>query len=500
MVSAGGDVGLVNWRSLHGRKANQTARLARAGPLCALALVVLLCLSSTASAYPLNAGGFADGSDRSTLTFDVGTSEIQGPSLRLPTNGTVTAGSIVVEGRAGYVNSTTFETTTADFLSNARADNLSIGSGAVSLSNASQVLQFDASNSFGNASLNNTAIAASRLSIQSGSNGSFVTGNISAPTGGWGTLTASGSVPAGASVNFSLLYPNGSVAASSVGIGAAVALDPISAATLRIRGTLSAAPNGSSPGLAWVALGQQAGDTLIGSGVSRTATNPVWLPDGSVTTTFSTSSFTRYANNPVLANAASTWYSGYAGYGTVVRMGNEFWMYFSGATCRSCQYHIGRAVSTDLVTWAVDTNPVLNGTAGNWSGPGVGNAYVLANPWGSGYLMYFQGQNATTQGVGLATSSDGLTWTEAIGNPVFRPGSAGAWDDSVVGEVAGMDYNSSSGQLRMWYAGNRNGQERDMGMANSTDGVTWTRYANNPVIARSGTCDSSSAAAGGMLF
>jgi hypothetical protein len=81
--------------------------------------------------------------------------------------------------------------------------------------------------------------------------------------------------------------------------------------------------------------------------------------------------------------------------------------------------------------------------------------------------------------IGYAESTDGINWTK-LGGPIMGPGSG--WESQYVfaPEVLfdGMLY-------RMWYSGG-NTSGHSIGFAVSTDGIEWTRYWDNPVLSQSG--------------
>src|SRR5690348_757681 len=94
----------------------------RAAPIAlraaaALLLCSLLNASGPATAYFVDVGLFADGSTSWNATF-VAPGELQGPSLRLLTNSTVTAASAVLDGSPSSATDNVLETSTLDFASN----------------------------------------------------------------------------------------------------------------------------------------------------------------------------------------------------------------------------------------------------------------------------------------------------------------------------------------------------------------------------------------------
>ncbi|MCG6962128.1 MAG: hypothetical protein LJE95_02550 [Acidobacteria bacterium] len=103
------------------------------------------------------------------------------------------------------------------------------------------------------------------------------------------------------------------------------------------------------------------------------------------------------------------------------------------------------------------------------------------------YLMWYSGMDASWRArVGLATSTDGAAWVKYDGNPVLDVGPSGGWEDYWVG-VAGVI--RWGGGFLMVYSGVSEADLADgvaddvgVGIAFSADGVTWRRFAANPVM------------------
>lgn len=93
--------------------------------------------------------------------------------------------------------------------------------------------------------------------------------------------------------------------------------------------------------------------------------------------------------------------------------------------------------------------------------------------------------NVGDQG-GLATSEDYTKWEKYPGNPVFRLGERGAWDDQHVRPKGFIKYGE---YYYMFYEGAHYNQteQRDFwfdqdGMARSRDLINWERFPHNPII------------------
>ena len=125
--------------------------------------------------------------------------------------------------------------------------------------------------------------------------------------------------------------------------------------------------------------------------------------------------------------------------------------------------------------WAIDPEPVLEpGAEGEWDAGGLAWPSVVRTD--DGWAMYYAGADrprTPSQAIGLATSTDGVTWTKHD-TPVLLP--AAAW------EGAGMDrprvQRTDVGWVMLYTGRTLN----DRGLAWSDDGVAWTTDPANPVI------------------
>ncbi|MCK5548201.1 MAG: PKD domain-containing protein [Thermoplasmata archaeon] len=188
-------------------------------------------------------------------------------------------------------------------------------------------------------------------------------------------------------------------------------------------------------------------------------------------------SWTKYAANPVLDSGSSgSWDDVSVRTPNVLYDGITYHMWFSGYD--GGNWRIGYATSSDGITWTKHAaNPVLDlGGAGSWDDTYVYSPRVLYD--GVTFHMWFMGSDGPNWRIGYATSSDGISWTKHVANPVLDLGPPGSWDDTRVytPEVLydGMTY-------QMWYSG-WNAVNNRIGYATSLDGVTWTKSPENPVL------------------
>ena len=125
----------------------------------------------------------------------------------------------------------------------------------------------------------------------------------------------------------------------------------------------------------------------------------------------------------------------------------------------------------DNTTWSSRSQVLAKGSSGAFDSAGVSHPSALKD--GSTYRLYYSGTNGTLWKIGLANADvPGGPFTKT-GAPVLSVGGAGSFDergvkDPVVLEVAAGDY-------RMLYTGvDADGTER-VGLATSTDGASWTK-------------------------
>lgn len=95
---------------------------------------------------------------------------------------------------------------------------------------------------------------------------------------------------------------------------------------------------------------------------------------------------------------------------------------------------------------------------------------------GSNYYIYAD-SSITGQIVNRFVSTDGINWTKDHGN-MITPGSTGSWNAT----FGNIWVHKDGSQWRMLIDGLCDTLAYTLGLYTSTDGFTWTPYANNPVI------------------
>jgi predicted GH43/DUF377 family glycosyl hydrolase len=186
-----------------------------------------------------------------------------------------------------------------------------------------------------------------------------------------------------------------------------------------------------------------------------------------------------YSIDPVLSPAAGEWdaYAVLAPY--VLRENGQYKMWYTGCATSQLLYKIGYATSLDGINWTKHPNPVFEPGPGSWESGSV--AYPCIMSYSNGYKMWYGGgSNSWSEtAIGYATSPDGINWERYFWNPILFSGSTGQWDHLLFGprvlEIDNRYYMFYSGEIIIW-------NSDKIGLATSSDGLTWTKYPSNPVL------------------
>jgi len=172
-----------------------------------------------------------------------------------------------------------------------------------------------------------------------------------------------------------------------------------------------------------------------------------------------------------------------AKYPCVLRVGDEWWMWYNGRAGDCFTGGIGLARSQDGLAWkkAGGGKPVFTpGPAGACDSTKVDHPAVV-QIGDRFHMWYTAGNRSSTYTVGYATSSNGIAWTrQNQGRPVLGLGEKGAFDSKLVLHPAVV--RDENGLLHMWYNGA--GPQRDfhVGYATSRDGLAWTRQNDGKAV------------------
>ena len=195
----------------------------------------------------------------------------------------------------------------------------------------------------------------------------------------------------------------------------------------------------------------------------------------------------KHSGNPVMTAGPEAWEDTYIGPGSVIFHEGEYHMWYSGGHFPGAgneDFKIGHATSPDGIKWTKDENPVLDkGADGEWDGRGVFAPSVLLRD--DVFHMWFTGytSDGIFHSVGYATSPDGINWVKDANNPVLEKGSSGEWDGNRL-KAPSVVFDGS--EYHMYFDAFRNSEGNSIGHATSTDGISWSKDPQNPILSSGG--------------
>ncbi|MCL5782223.1 MAG: DUF2341 domain-containing protein [Patescibacteria group bacterium] len=158
---------------------------------------------------------------------------------------------------------------------------------------------------------------------------------------------------------------------------------------------------------------------------------------------------------------------------------NSYKMYYWGEN-GSNRGLIGLATSSDGISWSKYLGGPVVGTTTVMGLDEYGLRPPIAWKEGSVYHMLFGSGTSTSYTMfNHATSSDGVVWTRDIANPVFQSNQTG-WINSFEACASVIKYDNV---YYLYYSG---WGDREIGVATSTDLSNWTDYHQAPVFVSSG--------------
>jgi hypothetical protein len=144
--------------------------------------------------------------------------------------------------------------------------------------------------------------------------------------------------------------------------------------------------------------------------------------------------FIKYAGNPIIKSGGYKFDSYQAKDPWVIQIGEQYVMYFKGATSGWVDT-IHYAVSDDGINWEIPLKEkaILSGTSGTFDSKGCSFPRVIDTgiTGTKRYRMIYTGRNSFGKyQTGYAYSTDGFSWTKGANNPVIAVGDDGSWDDN----------------------------------------------------------------------
>jgi len=171
-------------------------------------------------------------------------------------------------------------------------------------------------------------------------------------------------------------------------------------------------------------------------------------------------SFSKSSQNPVITTNPSSWESNYVWQPSSLQDGTSLKLWYSGYN--GSRFQIGLATSTNGETWSKNgSNPVISRLS--IDNKDAHDPTVIKN--GSSYEMWYVGSDgggATNYSVFRATSNDGISWNSSS-SPVFRPSSG--WGS---GGVSSPFVLKTGNNYKMWFSSADTGRW-NIGLATSTD-------------------------------
>ncbi|MEJ5263062.1 MAG: hypothetical protein WHT45_10305 [Ignavibacterium sp.] len=183
--------------------------------------------------------------------------------------------------------------------------------------------------------------------------------------------------------------------------------------------------------------------------------------------------------NPVLVPGNSgSWDSWAVHPGSIIKENGIYKMYYSGWADQYGEWYIGLATSTDGINWSKKPNPVLY--------PGSDWEYQIASSYvikiNNLYYLYYTGRNMPFYKIGLAISNDGINFTKYSNNPILS--NEMAW------EGLGVLYPTIFRENNLYKMIYMNAQGTGFGLAQSIDGINWTKDPQNPFFRKDQTANS----------
>jgi ribosomal protein L24E len=144
----------------------------------------------------------------------------------------------------------------------------------------------------------------------------------------------------------------------------------------------------------------------------------------------------------------------------VLKQNSTYYMYATKSSWAAFDLYS----SPDGVNWTMLKDTTL-GTGSGWDSSAVGNIFVWVE--NSTWYMIYEAKSGSSWHLGLATSSDGQTWSKSASNPVI----------STTGSNGGPEVHKVGSTYWLWGQQSVSGDlPTDINRYYSTDLVHWTNY------------------------
>jgi len=190
-----------------------------------------------------------------------------------------------------------------------------------------------------------------------------------------------------------------------------------------------------------------------------------------------------YLTDPfVLERRPTSWDDSYIGKPCCIRVGEVYYLYYSGDGGGSAKTGIGVARSNIVSSFTKEPDPVLTNGSNpfDWDHGGVSQPWVIR--LGDTFHMWYTGWSSDNDVyIGHATSQDGLNWTKDPYNPVVHPGFYQGFFHTIWIDSPVVIYED--GKFTMFISAGLflNTQQRIVSFS-SRDGTNWTLDEGMPVL------------------
>ena len=185
--------------------------------------------------------------------------------------------------------------------------------------------------------------------------------------------------------------------------------------------------------------------------------------------------------NPVVDHGEQgAWDAGAVFRPVVLQQANVYHMWYSSLEGfnETGTIHLGYAISDDGLTWQKHQgNPVLSPDPLTWERDRSMMAAVVFDPRDSLFKMWYQGGVHMHREIGFADSEDGVDWDRALLEPVLSE--EDDWEGDGVSSPSVVHVGDT---YHMWYNAGAGIDNWQIGHAVSEDGIRWERSAANPVV------------------
>ena len=169
---------------------------------------------------------------------------------------------------------------------------------------------------------------------------------------------------------------------------------------------------------------------------------------------------------------------------TVAEIRSEYIGFYNGWN-QNTYPSIGIASSVDGLKWGKSISPLLTSRTNLFDSRNLNGPYPITV--GNYIYLYYAAYNGTKwEGIGLTIFTKDMKIISRPRKPVLSLGVQGNWDDTkvfrpiIIYDSKALDSNK---RFKMIYTGGNINGINQAGLAYSPDGVIWTKYSNNPIIA-----------------